>query len=464
MFCRKCGAQNQDGVNFCRACGNPLNAASVASAPVTPAPKKPKKKNTGLIVGIIAGILVVVAAVVGILFATGVFGGNDSEKEEDVKTEETVKDKNKDKDEQDQVNQNTIGATEITIGLSGPFTGDYNLYGQSVSYGAQLAVDEINQAGGINGIKLRLISEDDGANPENVTSVYSSLCDKGMKISLGSVTSGCCEKFIDQAEIDNMFVLTPTATASNIIDSDNAFRVCDEDSAQGTMAADYIADNNLASKVAVLYDLSDNYSTNVYERFNAEAVNRGLQIVTVETFTYNTNTDFSAQLQSIKTSGAELVFIPVYYTEATIILTQAKQMGLETTFLACDGVDGILSVENFNKDFAEGLMLTLPFAPIAEDDITKGFVDRFTVKYGETYLNTFSAQAYDAVYILKAAIEKSKITADMDASEMCDLLKKVMPQIRFEGVTGIFNGWGTDGESVKEPKVVIIKNGKYTKI
>lgn len=353
------------------------------------------------------------------------------------------------------------GEKVLKIGVTGPLTGDYAQYGLAVKYGAELAAAEINAAGGINGMKIEILAEDDVAAPEGAQNGYNALIDDGMKISLGSVTSGACAAFLGEAKKDNMFMLTASATAVEAIDGDNAFRVCFSDPAQGVVSADYIADNKLATKVAVIYDSSDAYSTGIYEKFDAQAKVKGLQVVATESFTKNTKTDFSAQLQAVKTSGAELLFLPIYYSEASLILSQAKNAGLNVIFFGCDGLDGILGMDNFDKSLAENVMLLTPFTPTAKDERTQNFVKNFTAKYDKAYLNQFGADAYDAIYIIKAAIEKAGVTADMDASTICDKLKVAMTEITFTGVTGTDITWGADGEPVKKPIAVKIVNGEY---
>lgn len=349
----------------------------------------------------------------------------------------------------------------LKIGFTGPLTGDYAQYGLAVQYGAQLAIDEINAAGGVNGMKLELLYQDDMADPAAAVTGYSKLIDDGMKVSLGGVTSGACTAFLGEAADDNMFMLTPSATAVEAIQGDYAFRVCFSDPAQGTVSADYIKDNGVAEKVAVIYDSSDAYSSGIYKNFIAEAKVKGLDVVAEESFTKNTKTDFSAQLQSVKNSGADLLFLPIYYNEASLILAQAKTAGLNVKVFGCDGLDGLVSMENFDKTLAENVMLLTPFSTSATDDLTVNFVKNFKAKYSETYLNQFGADAYDAIYILKAAMEKASVNADMSASEICDLLKKAMTEITFTGVTGSNISWGANGEPVKAPLAVKIVDGAY---
>ncbi|MGN0519717.1 MAG: ABC transporter substrate-binding protein [Candidatus Fimenecus sp.] len=359
-------------------------------------------------------------------------------------------------------NNNTAdtGEKTIKIGFSGPLTGDYAQYGNGVKNGAQLAIDEINEAGGINGYKLELNPQDDEGDQEKAVNAYNTLKDWGMQLSLGTVTSGACIAFQGVAKNDNMFVLTPSASAVQAIEGDNAFRVCFSDPNQGIASADYIADNKLATKVAVIYQTND-YSTGIYNKFVAEAKEKGLEVVTAQSFTADNNKDFSAQIQAVKSSGAELLFLPIYYSEATLILQQAKNADLNVKFFGCDGLDGILTMENFDTSLAEGVMLLTPFAKDATDSYTVNFVAKYKEKYGEDTMNQFAADAYDAIYIIKAAAEKAGITPDMTASETCDALKAAMTQITVDGVTGTGITWSADGEPSKAPKAVVIENGAY---
>ena len=354
------------------------------------------------------------------------------------------------------------GEKTLKIGLSGPLTGDAAQYGNGVKNGAQLAVDEINAAGGVNGIKLDFKMEDDEADSEKAKNAYGALKDWGMQLSLGTVTSGACIAFQGEASKDNMFVLTPSATAVEAIKGANAFRVCFADPQQGVESADYIAKNALATKVAVIYDSSDAYSSGIYDAFVAEAKAKGLDVVTTQSFTKDTGTDFSAQVQAVKSSGAELLFLPIYYKEATLILQTAKKAALDIKYFGCDGLDGILTMENFDASLAENVMLLTPFAKNATDEFTVNFVTKYKAAYGENTMNQFAADAYDAIYILKAAIEKANITADMTSSQICDALKAVMTEINYTGVTAKGMTWGADGEPSKPPIVVKVENGAYT--
>lgn len=348
----------------------------------------------------------------------------------------------------------------LKIGGIGPVTGGAAIYGQAVKNAAELAVSEINAAGGINGMQIEFKFEDDEHDAEKSVNAYNTLKDWGMQVLMGTVTSTPCIAVSEYTKEDNMFQLTPSGSAVKCVQYDNAFRVCFSDPNQGTASAQYIAANKLATKVAVIYDSSDVYSSGIYETFAAEAANQGIEIVSAEAFTADSNKDFSVQIQKAKSAGAELVFLPIYYTEASLILSQAKSAGYAPKFFGCDGLDGILNVENFDKTLAEGVMLLTPFVASAEDDATKKFVDAYQKAYGEVP-NQFAADAYDAIYIIKAAAEKGGVKADMSVSDICEAMKKAMIEITVAGLTSPSMTWTADGEPNKEPKAMKIENGVY---
>lgn len=355
----------------------------------------------------------------------------------------------------------TVDASTLVIGGIGPITGAAATYGIAVKNGAQIAVDEINAAGGINGMQIKFEFQDDEHDAEKSVNAYNTLKDKGMKVLMGTVTSAPCTAVSAETAKDNMFQLTPSGSAVECTKNPNAFRVCFNDPNQGAASAVYIADNNLAKKVAVIYDSSDVYSTGIYKKFDAEAKVKGLEIVTAQAFTKDTSTDFSVQIQKIKESGAELVFLPIYYQAAALILTQADKAGLKTTFFGCDGLDGIIEQMGSEVALTEGVVLLTPFVATATDEKTVKFVETYKEKFNEVPIQ-FAADAYDAIYIIKAAMEKAGIKdATMDVSEMCELLKTAMTQIELDGLTGEDMTWSADGEPNKQPKAMVIKNGVY---
>ena len=296
----------------------------------------------------------------------------------------------------------SASGSTFKIGGIGPLTGTAAVYGTAVKNAAQIAVDEVNAAGGINGSQVELKFEDDELDAEKSVNAYNTLKDWGMQMLVGSVTSACSIAVSEKTKADSMFQITPSGSAADCVKYDNVFRVCFSDPNQGVASADYIADNKVATKVAVIYDSSDVYSSGIYQKFDAEAKTKNLSIVSAEAFTGDSKTDFSAQLQKAKDAGADLVFLPIYYTEASIILTQANSMGYAPKFFGCDGLDGILAMKNFDTKLAEGVMLLTPFAADATDELTQKFVAAYKKAYTDTP-NQFAADAYDAIYAIKAA-------------------------------------------------------------
>lgn len=346
------------------------------------------------------------------------------------------------------------------IGGIGPVTGAAAVYGLAVKNGAQIAVDEINADGGINGYQIDFQFQDDEHDAEKSVNAYNTLKDWGMQMLMGTVTSAPCVAVADKTMADNMFQITPSGSSVECAQNPNVFRVCFSDPDQGAASATYIAENKLADKIAVIYDSSDVYSSGIYEKFASEAANHGLDIVAAEAFTADSNKDFSTQLQKAKDAGADLVFLPIYYTEASLILNQANTMGYAPKFFGCDGMDGILQVDNFDTKLAEGLMLLTPFAADADDELTQKFVTAYKEKYGETPIQ-FAADAYDAIYAIKAAAEEAGITPETSVSDTCDKMKEAMLKITVNGLTGENMTWTEDGEPHKAPKAVKVVDGAY---
>ncbi len=346
------------------------------------------------------------------------------------------------------------------IGGIGPTTGDNAIYGTAAKNAAQIAVDEINAAGGINGFQIEYNFQDDQGDAEKSVNAYNTLKDWGMQILMGSVTTTPCIAVADKSAEDHMFQLTPSASSTDVIANDNVFQVCFTDPNQGSGSAIYIGENQLATKVGIIYDSSSVYSTGIEEKFKEEAANQSFEIVAEEAFTADSKTDFQTQLQKMQDAGAELVFLPIYYQEASIILKQADTMGYQPKFFGVDGMDGILTLENFDTSLAEGVMLLTPFAADAEDEATQSFVSAYQEKYGETP-NQFAADGYDAIYVIKAALEKAEATPDMSVSDLGDALKTAITEISVDGLTGKQLTWEASGEVSKAPNAVIIQDGVY---
>ena len=353
-------------------------------------------------------------------------------------------------------------ATVFKLGGSGPLSGPAAIYGQDVYDSAKLAVEEINALD--TDVKFELNFLDDAHDPEQAISCYGSLKDWGMQVSLLAVTSKPCAAVAPLYKEDNVFAITPSGSSTTVIQIDNnyygnVFQMCFTDPNQGIASADYIADKNLGTKIAVVYQDDSDYSVGIYEKFVEEAAAKKLNIVYAGSFQNGTN-EFGTYLQNAQAAGADVVFLPIYYTEASMILTQANTMGYKPVFYGVDGMDGILSVEGFDTALAEGVYLLTPFAADATDDLTVKYVTNFKNKYGRTPTQ-FAADAYDTVYALYNALTAAGCKADMSASDICDALVKQFTSMSFDGLTGAGVTWKVTGEVSKSPKAVVIKNGTY---
>lgn len=361
-------------------------------------------------------------------------------------------------------NVDTSGELTWKIGGIGPTTGGAAQYGQGVMNAIQIAVDEVNAAGGINGYQVAFNFQDDEADPQKAVNAYNTLKDWGMQILEGTVTSGACAAVSAETYNDRIFQITPSASSTSVTEGhDNTFQICFSDPNQGTVSADYIAENGLGNKIGIIYDSSDPYSTGVYQNFATEAANVGLEIVATEAFTSDSKTDFTTQLQKCKDAEADLLFLPFYYTEGSIVLTQANKMGYEPTMFGVDGFDGLLGVENFDVSLAEGVYLLTPFAADADDEATQSFVSKYEEQYGGTP-NQFAADAYDGIYILKEALESANLTPEASNEEICEALIAAIQEVNYDGLTGEGMTWNAAGEVSKSPKAVIIQDGGYVSV
>lgn len=351
-----------------------------------------------------------------------------------------------------------VSALPFKIGGTGPLTGGAAIYGNAAKNGAQIAVDEINALGGI---QFELKYEDDEHDAEKAVNAYNALKDWGMQISLGSVTSTPCVATSAETFADRIFALTPSASATAVIEGkDNMYQMCFTDPNQGSASAQYIFDKQLGTKIAVIYKNDDVYSKGIYSTFESKANELGLTIVSTTTFTEDSQTDFSVQLTDAKNNGADLVFLPIYYTPASLILQQAKSMDYAPKYFGVDGMDGILTLEAFDVSLAEGVMLLTPFNADSTDERTVAFVRKYNEAFGETP-NQFAADGYDCVYAYKAALEAAGCTPDMSAADICEKMVAAFPTITFDGLTGAGMTWAATGEVSKSPKGMVIQSGTY---
>lgn len=346
----------------------------------------------------------------------------------------------------------TANNTEYVIGFSGPLTGPAAVYGVAVKNSAQMAVDEINAAGGLNGVKFKLIATDDTHDATKVAANYASLLEGGMQVSLGTVTTAPGLEFTNLSVEDNVFFITPSASGDDIPKNDNGFQMCFADGNQGKVAADYVNSIGL-KKIGIFYKSDDAYSNGIYKQFKE---NLDSSIETVEAvFTAANETDFSAQITTLK--DCEFIFMPIYYTPASIFMTQAKDtVAADAVYYGCDGFDGLAGqFEDFSVIPQEVSMLS-HFDSNATEGAAADFIKKYTDKFGADTLNQFGASAYDCVYAIynamKAAIDAGEeIDVTISASDLCEILKaQFTGDFTYSGVTGNNIKWEDNGYVSKE--------------
>ena len=345
------------------------------------------------------------------------------------------------------------------LGGIGPLTGDAAIYGNAAMNGAKIAVDEINALGG--DIQFEFNPQDDQADGEMGVNAYNNLMDWGMQALVGPVTTGSAIAVSAEVYNDRVFALTPSASSTDVISGkDNMFQVCFTDPNQGVGSADYMAENYADAKVAVIYRNDDAYSQGIRDTFVSEAAAKNIEVVYEGTFTKDTQTDFSVQLGAAESAGATVLFLPIYYQPASVILAQAAARNYTPVFFGVDGMDGILAMEGFDTNLAEGVMLLTPFSADADDERTKNFVSEYQSRHGELP-NQFAADGYDVVYVIYEALKAAGCTADMSTGDICEALVAAMPTISVDGLTGQGMTWAATGEVSKAPMAVVIKDGVY---
>ena len=351
------------------------------------------------------------------------------------------------------------GTGTVKIGMSGPLTGGASAYGLAVKAGMEIAVEEINAK---DGLQLEFNAQDDEADGEKAVSAYNVLKDWGMQVMAGQVTTGAALAVAPESFADNMFNLTPSASAESLATTgDNIFQMCFTDPNQGASAAELVSTKYAGSKVGIIYDSSDDYSSGLYKGFSANAATMGVEIVATTSFTADNKADLSTQVTKCQEAGADLVFLPIYYTEAAQILSYANRIGYTPKFFGCDGMDGILTVEGFDTALAEGLALMTPFDANASDEATQSFVTKFKAKMDGLVPNQFAADGYDVIYAIYDALTAASVTGTESASEICDALKAQFTTMTVDGLTGTGMHWDENGMISKAPAAVVIENGVY---
>ena len=358
-------------------------------------------------------------------------------------------------------NNNAGSNDAFRIGVSGPLTGGAAIYGTAVQHSVELAVNEINAAGGLDGVKFEFKMLDDEHKADKIAANYAELKKWGMQLSLGTVTSTPCLEFKNYAQMDGLFFLTPSATNDGVPDGyDGAYQMCFKDSKQGNLSADYIKQNCADKKVGVLYNSEDTYSKELFDNFKSEFDDYNF----VTTSFLDSTTDFASQIETLK--DCDFIYMPTYYTPAATFMLQANgKMSDGTIYFGCDGFDGIDTYlgDNLNA-FPQEISMLSHFNSASEDEAVVHYVEAYTAAYGKYDLNQFGASAYDCVYALFNALKKAKadgknVTPSLSAKEISDIFKEVFTSadFAFNGITGKNVTWEANGEVNKHPTKYVVK-------
>ncbi len=359
----------------------------------------------------------------------------------------------------------------ITLGVISPNTGALAVYGAAVTTAVDLAVSEINAAGGINGQQITVINTDDQFDPTETLNAFNSLVSQGVGLIVGSVTSGCTSAITGAANEEGVVLLTPSATADTITTEDDyVFRACYADGFQGAIAA-YYAKQAGYTDVGVVYCAADTYSKGLYDSFSAAAATYGLNIKAVESTASLDVQDYTNQFAAMASSGVQFVYAPYYYDViGPYIVTQARAAGYNGIIMGADGYDGTPDyvVEGADLTAFNNVYWTNHYDPADTDPAVQKFVAAYQAKFNSTP-NAISALAYDAVYMYKAAIEKA---GSADPKAVRDALADT--SVVYTGVTGVFSldksgtpakgaailSFASDGTSVTTKLVDVIKELK----
>ncbi len=361
-------------------------------------------------------------------------------------------------------NQGGTDVVTIKVGGIGPITGDNAQYGTATQWGAEIAVEEINALGGP--VRLEFKYEDDTGVSDTAVSAYNALKDWAKDAPLviyGTTTTAPCVAVAAETFADRYFQLTPSASSPDVVaGKDNVFQMCFTDPYLGTAGAEYLNSKGLGTKYGVIYNNGDAYSTGIADAFIARAGELGMELVATQTYPDDKTTDYTVQLNACKDAGADVVFLPIYYTPASLILAQAKQMSYAPLFIGGDGMDGMLDMEGFNKSLAEGLLLMTPFSAGAEDERTQSFVKKYQEAHG-ILPNQFAADGYDCMYAIYEACCQLDGIAGMDSAALCDALSAKFGGGEFsvDGLTGKGMTWKDTGEIDKSPLIFKVENGAY---
>lgn len=471
MYCIKCGKEIRESSKFCPYCGADQAGVSTAT-PLTDNGSPGKSRRSGtVLIGTILVLAVLILA--GVIFYT-VKGKNlwDTENNSSMETLiPLIEDTDEEKASLNAAGREDAGGTgsgegrrsdiPFKIGMIGPMSGDGATYGITAVRGAEMAVSEINETGGINGCPVEFNYEDDELNTDKAIHAYYFLRDWGMQIMTGAITSGCTIALAESTYDDGVFLLTPTGTAKECFYYSNAFGISSLNAQQGEEAARFIATSGIGHTCVVLYDETDAYSEELCDGFVKEAGNQGIEIVIVESISNGSQQILNRLIQA-RDSDTDFLFMPVYYPDAADIIEMSESIGYHPQYFGCDGLDGILTSSKLTREQVDGMLIMHPFlvATVGTSEMTQRFIDNYQRQYGED--PTFcAAAAYDAIYAIKMGIEEAEVTSEMETVTICNALEDAFQRIGYAGITSSHITWDASGRPRREPNVYEIINGEY---
>lgn len=340
----------------------------------------------------------------------------------------------------------------IRIGGLAPLTGDAASYGVAVNNGIQMAVEDINANGGIDGKQIKYIYYDEKGDTTEATNAYNKLVQDDKVVAIiGDVTTKPTLAVAQTSQQDNIPIITATATAAEVtLTGPNIFRACFTDPFQGELMASYASEKLGATKVAVLSDMADDYSSGIAEAFVAKAKELGMEVVADEKY-QDGDVDFKSQLTNIKGQNPDVLFLPVYYEDLRLISAQAKEVGVTAQLCGADGWDSVLT-DNFDSSVLNGGVFCSQYSTESTDERVQNFISTYKEKY-EMDPNMFAVLAYDATNMMAQAISDAGST---DSQAIID----AMAALEYDGLTGHMT-FDADRNPQKSAVIVSIQDDTY---
>lgn len=340
----------------------------------------------------------------------------------------------------------------IRIGGLAPLTGDAASYGVAVNNAIQMAVEDINANGGIDGKQIKYIYYDEKGDTTEATNAYNKLVQDDKVVAIiGDVTTKPTLAVAQTSQQDNIPIITATATAAEVtLTGPNIFRACFTDPFQGELMASYASEKLGATKVAVLSDMADDYSSGIAEAFVAKAEELGMQVVADEKY-QDGDVDFKSQLTNIKGQNPDVLFLPVYYEDLRLISAQAKEVGVTAQLCGADGWDSVLT-DNFDSSVLNGGVFCSQYSTESTDERVQSFISAYKEKY-EMDPNMFAVLAYDATNMMAQAISDAGST---DSQAIID----AMAALEYDGLTGHMT-FDEDRNPQKSAVIVSIQDNAY---